>query len=194
MKIGIDLDDVLLDFNSAFLVFHNAKYGTNAKREDMKSFFIEEVWEMTHEEAHRRIDEFYKTPEHENAVPIAGAVEAIDILKKDHELYLVTAKPSWLKGNVDAWVAAYFPSAFKETVFTRMTLLDKSARKKSEICKELGIEAFVDDSMHNAKDIGESGIPVFLIDAPWNQGALPRNVKRVKGWGEIVDEIQKTAQ
>ena len=29
------------------------------------------------------------------------------------------------------------------------------------------------------------------MDNPWNQGEVPENVKRVKGWEEIVEEIDK---
>jgi uncharacterized HAD superfamily protein len=48
--IGIDLDDVLLNFNDAFLDFHNSTYSTSNKREDITSFYLEEIWGISKEE------------------------------------------------------------------------------------------------------------------------------------------------
>src|SRR3989344_2457939 len=40
-------------------------------------------------------------------------------------------------------------------------------RTKVKVCKELGIEIFVDDCLENVNDVVNSGIPELLFDAPW---------------------------
>jgi uncharacterized HAD superfamily protein len=54
---------------------------------------------------------------------------------------------------------------------------------------ELGIEVFIDDSLHNAEDIASIGIPVYLLDAPWNQGETGQLIKRVYSWKEIINNF-----
>lgn len=190
MRIGIDLDDVLLDFGNAFLEFHNARYSTSQKREDMNTFFMEKIWNITQEEVNQRIADFYLSEAHSKAGPVAGAIEAINILRKNHELFVVTAKPLSIKSVVDTWMLKYFPNVFKAIFFTRVDRADKNPRKKSDICKELQISVFIDDALHNAEDLAASNIRVFLLDCPWNQGELPPLVKRVHKWGEIVEQIE----
>ena len=56
MKIGVDLDDVLIDLNRSLSLFHNAKFGTTYDIEDVRSFELEKVWNCTTEEMIRRVN------------------------------------------------------------------------------------------------------------------------------------------
>ena len=49
--MAIDLDDTVLDLNGSLIEFHNLKYGTSLKYEDIDSFDLAKIWGCTHEES-----------------------------------------------------------------------------------------------------------------------------------------------
>jgi phosphoglycolate phosphatase-like HAD superfamily hydrolase len=155
----------------------------------------------------------------EHLDPIAGAIAAIDALKKaGHELYIITARSDRDIEATELWLARHFfsswPETFKGVHYGQSRAKDPAQRRlKSALCRELGIELMIDDTLSNARDCAEAGIRVLLLDRPWNQvgdagggagaaddassGAggsgeppLPAGVERVRGWEEVVENIK----
>ncbi len=189
--IGIDLDDVLLDFNGALCIFHNVQYGTSLTREQIFSFHLEKVWGCTKDEAKRRIVEFYHTDFHRDASPIQGATEAIQELSRNNSLIIITGKPERLQTATTHWLDRYFPRSFDGLYFTNQFLGDDIKRTKAELCSDLGIEVFIDDSIAYTRDIASKGVRAFLFDAPWNQGELSPLVTRVYSWKGVLEKLGK---
>lgn len=190
MKIGVDLDDVLLGLNEALCAFHNREYGTSYKPEEVTEFLIHGLWDCSPEEAIERVFLFYQSPEHLNAKPVRGSVEAISKLKEKHSLHLVTAKPESVRQITTDWLDKYFPKMFDGIHFTNQ-FHGNDKKLKSEVCQELRIELFIDDALHNAEDITSVGVPVLLLDQPWNRKPIDNNlVTRVKSWEEILKKLQ----
>jgi uncharacterized protein len=188
--IGFDLDDVLLDFNGNIHNWHNIQHGTKLSRDDMAVFDLHVTWRITKEEARDRIFDFYETKEHFQIPPIHGAKDAIEKLKEDNKIYIITSRPESHKNSTIEWLNKNFPNTFDGVYFTNQFHGEGVRKMKSEICKELDIEIFVDDSLYNAKDITESGIPVLLFDAPWNQGKIKDPlITRVFSWEEIIQKL-----
>ncbi len=188
-KIGIDLDDILLDFNGAFIEYHNSKYGTTLKKENTTTFFLEEILDIPREEAMLRLRDFYLSSHHEEAAPIDGAVEALVDLARTNKLLIISASPEEIRIRIESWLKKHFINTFESIHFTRKMSTDTHSLKKSEVCQSLGIDVFVDDALHNAENIAECGIPVLLLDRPWNQGEVPKLVTRVYSWSEIVKKL-----
>lgn len=188
MIIGVDLDDVLMEFNEAMCRFHNREYGTSYQPSDVTTYNIENIWGCSWEEARERIGAFYESPDHAATLPVRGAKEALTCLKQKHKLYIVSAKPESLRAQTELWLEKYFNNLFDGVHFTNHVFGD-TKKSKVDVCAELGIEIFVEDSMDNARNISESGRPVFLLDRPWNQGELPPGVTRVYTWSEIERSI-----
>ena len=191
MIIGFDLDNVLLNFSEALHAHHNATYGTKYERKHVTSIELSKIWNCTIEEALRRISDFYLSSEHWNATPVDGAVENIKKLKQYHNLHVITAKPEKLKGKTLEWLDKHFPRMFDGIHFTNQYHGNGLKRTKGKVCKELGIELFVDDCLENVNDVVSSGIPALLFDAPWNQGEVKPPITRVYSWDEIVDFLSK---
>jgi uncharacterized HAD superfamily protein len=190
MRIGIDLDDVVADSVAAMAAFHNERYGTSLKREDFVNYDLWKIWGGDRLDAIKKIEEFFLTDHFANISPVAGSVSGIAALKgMGHELYAVTARSDIAIRPTEVWIKKHFPDAFRGVHFANHFNLHKEPRKKSEICKELGIGLLIDDSMENAKDCAAANIKVFLLDYPWNQGDLPDGVKRVFSWEEIVSKL-----
>jgi len=54
---------------------------------------------------------------------------------------------------------------------------------------KIGAAVFIEDALHNANKMAEAGIPVLLVDTPWNQVSLEPGIYRVYSWSEIVAKL-----
>jgi 5'(3')-deoxyribonucleotidase len=184
MRIGIDFDDVVADSGAAIIEMHNKKRGTHFKRSDFKTYFFEETWGMTREERRKEIDEFFATDQWKKISPMAGSLKVIEALKtKGHELYIITGRNDKDIAQTELWIEKNFPSVFQGVHFA-------NSRKKSEICKELGIEIMIDDNPDVALECATEGIKVFIFDQSWNrEREFPINVERVSSWQDIIRKL-----
>lgn len=183
--IGVDLDDVLLDFNSALCEWHNLKYGTSYTRADIFDFDLKNVWNISQEETNQKIVEFYHSKNHSDSLPMPGAVEAIKKLKQNNHLVIITSKPEYLRGQTDIWLQKYFPNSFESVHFTNNFHRNGSKTAKADICDKLGVSVYIEDSIENAKTIAAPDRQVLLFNSPWNQSPIPPELVRVNSWEEI---------
>src|SRR3989344_1773862 len=95
--IGIDLDDVLLDFNGTLCHYYNTRYEPRYAWENIETFALEDRWHCSREEARRRIFEFYDTPEHAEARPVKGAPEALRTIAQTHDCIVITSRPESIR-------------------------------------------------------------------------------------------------
>lgn len=189
--IGIDLDDVVFDFNNALHAYHNKKYGTSVSRKDITSYDIEKVWNCTAEEASEKVFEFYSTSEHDAAMPVAGASEALTSLKKVHELHVISSRGDQIADLTLRWIEKNFPGHFKSVNLTNQYFgIKEKVQSKADVCRELYIDVMIEDSLSQAKEIAMIVSRVFLLDCPWNQGELPNNVMRVYSWADIISQLK----
>lgn len=190
--IGIDLDDVLIEFIEALCLWHNTQYGTSQTKADFYSYEFDRIWGCTKEEAVFRVRAFYRSQEHANTSPTKGAVSALHSLKKE-ALHIITARPPMAREPSMVLIEKNFQMALHGVHFTGEDDVQKFCHRstnKSGICKTLGIEVLIDDSLVHAKGVAMEGIPVLLVNAPWNQVAeLPSNIERVFSWNEIMEKL-----
>jgi len=190
-RIGVDLDDVLLDLNPALCEYHNSRFGTAFTPEDVTDYDLWNLWNCTKKEAFRRVDDFFESPEHLGAVAVSGAREAVPILADRYDLFLITAKPERLRDMTGKWISENFPGMFQEMRFTGGYGREPgNSVKKSEVCLELGIRTFIDDAIGNARDLAPHVDRIFLLDAPWNRESCEHPaVTRVFSWDDIIRHL-----
>lgn len=184
--IAVDIDEVLADFLTYFVYFHNLMYKTSVKREDFKNYYLHEVLETDREEMHIRYLEFKTFSLLERLRPIKGARVGIKkLIELGFTPHLLTARPKVIEKETRKWLDIHFKGMDLPLHFARDER-DKF-KKKSIICKEIDAKIIIEDHIDNALDCAENGITVYLIDAPWNQrDSLPSNIIRVKSWKEII--------
>ncbi len=192
MKIGIDFDDVLIDFNTGFAEYHNTTYGTAVAREDIYAFDAEQIYGITREEFLHRLHEFMLSDKHIETAPVTGVKEALTVLGKQHELCIVTSRSKTLSDLTEAWLQKNLPGMFKVTHYTNQFPHNEGIKKsKAEVCDEEGIEIFIEDSPVQVQVLINGGKKVLLFNTPWNQGVLPSSlITRVFSWKDIVERIQ----
>ena len=191
MRIGIDIDDTLLDFVGTYVAFHNEKYKTNLKKENFKTYSFNHARGGTMKQAVNSVRQFYNTDFFKEMQPFSGAVETIQKLKENNELFIVTSRPYNMKEGTLEQLSKDFPNIFSEVFFSsnHYTKAKNSGKTKSEICYDLEASLLIDDSLVYAKQCAKEKIRVFLFgdDNPWNQNGIVERVMRVKGWKEIGD-------
>ena len=185
--IGLDLDDVLMDFNAGLCVFHNARYGTSLVREDITSYHLEKIWGCSQEEAIRRVSEFYCSFEHYATQPVPGAVEIVKELQDKEKVVIITSRPESVSAQTYTWLKKHFPFLTGNVHFTAHFFHKETIVTKREVCQKLGVGVFVDDAHFHAEDVATIVEQVLLFDTPWNRSqklVLP-NIRRVHSWNEI---------
>ncbi|PIN73242.1 hypothetical protein COV20_03355 [Candidatus Woesearchaeota archaeon CG10_big_fil_rev_8_21_14_0_10_45_16] len=190
MKIGVDIDGVLVDFVSGFLQYYNLKYGTDLKYNDATTYYMEEAFGLPQDKISSIMNEYLRSHAFVRMQLIPGSKEAIGNLSSRHSLHIITARSSDIYDRTVGWLHHNFPGCFSKILFSNSPGLPKMS--KAAICKQQGVSILVEDSLENALTCSAAGVTVFLMDCPWNQrGQLPENVIRVSDWQEIVETLQK---
>ncbi len=184
MKIGIDMDEVIVEFTKPFLRFYNSRHKKDFRYEEINTYNLWECLGISKEIALKEADEFYKTKEFENAEFVEGAREGLTTLARNNNLFIVTSRPLHIKDKTDSFYNKNFPGV---PVIYSGDFLNKTL-KKSEICREKRIGWFVEDNINYAREIGRNGTKVFLLNKPWNKGKIKGNsILRVENWEEILE-------
>ncbi len=113
-KIAVDLDDVLFDFVNPFLQWHNDRYGTRTRFQDIVFVRLWEAWGGTKEEAAERIPLFFRGVDLLKLAPIPGSTHALRKLKRTYQLAVVSARDVTVAPLTRAWIDKYFANVFDE--------------------------------------------------------------------------------
>ncbi len=107
MRLGIDLDGVVADFNSGWVRRYNSEFGSSLTADQVDSW--DAMGNLTHFET---MGAFWRWASagpggsifrHLETYP--GAVETLTALGRHHEIVIITAKPDWAVHDTFAWIA-----------------------------------------------------------------------------------------
>ena len=190
MNIGIDIDNVISNFDEALLeeyLKHDKDLrGTGIVNKNLH--ITEGMFDWTEKEEREfylaNIEGIVKTLNVKD-----GAKEYIDKLKQDgHNIFIITGRDNgeytnpvemtqkWLKENNIYYDKLIFTNAYKN---------DKHG--KTEKCFENNIDIMIDDSVHICKDCMENNITTLLMDRVVTR--KEKGMTRVKNWKEIYEFI-----
>jgi 5'(3')-deoxyribonucleotidase len=193
LVIAIDCDDVLMATTPYFVDAYNAKYGTNVKIET-SHIDGEEVWGVDREVQFQRLDELTKTKEYFNITPTAEEIAVLNELSERHSLHLVTArKPEELE-LTQTILNRDLPGIFTSFDFVGWT------GSKGEVCKRIGADVLIDDSVRNLVDAAEKGMPleglILFGNYPWNQDVpdFLTGIQRCANWNDVRTAIHDLAK
>ncbi|KAJ3076445.1 hypothetical protein HDU98_003309 [Podochytrium sp. JEL0797] len=197
------MDEVLCGTVQALVAYHNSHYNTTLRFEDFNTYKYEDVWGGSREEATEKVREFYATDHFlERMQVVPGAREALMVLKDHYELVIITARQEFVQKETHEFVNLHYPGIFKEIHFANHFLSPEEAARmvsktKSELCREVGANILVDDSLAHMFECAGNGIRVFLFDHEggyaWNKLdediKLPTNAERVHQWDDVVKAL-----
>lgn len=186
MRIGIDIDGVILDFERQMNVYAELydllvleKNGVINKNK----FSYLDKYDWTLEERQRFTDE-YLIKGTLNCSLMPGVKESLEILSKENDIYAITAR-----GLINKETKRY--------VSKRLIALDIKfdnihfeVKDKLEKCKNLNIELMIEDNPEICEVLSKNGIKcLYLRDK--NSPKLVENeyLIEVNNWGEILRYI-----
>jgi uncharacterized protein len=181
--LAVDFDDIVADFNRAFLAHHNEKYASTVSYNDITTFDLGVVYQIDRETFVERAEYFCHT-EHDSIAPIDGAVDSLLHLRKTHDLHIVTSRWSSLEHITSQWLDTWLPNVFSAVHFVNQQ--HEQNNNKYETCHRVGATILIDDALHHIYDVAQQGITCVLLDRPWNQGELPPGSTRAFTWLEAV--------
>lgn len=191
MRIGIDIDGVLVDFNSAFLKYFNQKHGTTYSAEDITHHEYKRVLRTPAEQIQQTLQEMDKTLT-PFLLPDQHARAGIAKLSKQHKLTVITSRPARIYTQTVTWLNQQFGNVFSECINTGQSLPSGEVLLKSAACRQNKIDYMIEDELPNSLDCATNNINVLLLDRPWNRyDTLHEKVQRVQSWNEIVSILNK---
>ena len=184
MKIGIDIDNVISNFNDTLLteyLLHDKELRNSGIINKNADYIRKGMFDWNENEE----TNFYKNNIERIAKKlgvIECAKEYIDKLHDDgHIICIITGRDNgeytepynmtkkWLEDN-----SIYYDNLILTDAY------DKHAKTKQ--CLEHNIDIMIDDSVSICSDCVENGITTILMDTPYNRYS---NIQRVKSWKEF---------
>lgn len=184
MNIGIDIDNVISNFNDTLLteyLLHDKELRNSGIINKNADYIRKGMFDWNENEE----TNFYKNNIERIAKKLGvveGAKEYIDKLHDDgHIICIITGRDNgeytepynitkkWLEDN-----NIYYDDLILTDAY------DKHAKTKQ--CLEHNIDIMIDDSVSICSDCIENGITTILMDTPYNRYS---NIQRVKSWKEF---------
>ena len=163
MRIGIDFDDTIVNTKEIVRKFMDRYNVENFKDEEEKTVFYKKYIEEITKQLTLKL----------------GVVESLNRLKRDNELFLITARGTYYSSNLPKLTLEYIKKnkiPVEEIYFDCIIKVDK--------CLELGIDLFIDDLVSNCLPVREFGIRTLLFDNEYE------GLETVRNWQEVEKVVE----
>lgn len=191
MRIGVDIDNVLSNFNEVLLkkfLEHDKELRNTGIINPNAGYITRGMFDWTTEE----INEFYNNVVEEmikNLDVLDGAQEYISKLRKSgNYIYIITGRNNGdYKDPINItknWLNE------RKIEYDKLIFTDSSDHHaKTVVCLEESVSIMIEDSTHNCRDCEEYGIQTLLMENVYNEDDT--QLKHVKNWKEIYEYIMK---
>lgn len=195
MKIGIDIDDTIVDTYEPMIKYANmydievlGRTGSNNKLGTINhAFYLEELYGWDRKTKFDYFNKYYKIIL-EEAKMLANAAEIIRKLASEgNEIYFITARFDQIK-DCDSKGITRKMLIDNDIPFNKLIF---NADDKVQYCIDHGIKAFIDDSYQTCKKIQEGGIKSYLMTTKVNEKVDSLDIERVNNWKELYEKINK---
>ena len=193
MRIGIDIDNVISNFNEELLNEY-LNYDKSLRNKGIINKNAEYIRRGMFDWTEKEEREFYKNNIERIAKNLKvkdGAKEYIEKLKDDgHYICIITGRDNgeyqepynmtkeWLDNNLIR--------------YDKLILTDAYDKKEKSIkCLENNIDIMIDDSVGNCKSCIQNNIKTFLMDTPYNRFA---DIPRVNSWKEFYEVVSNMSK
>ncbi len=190
--IAIDFDDVVANFNAAYIKYTNKKHGYKMTYDQIITFDMRELYGVSEETVISRVRTFC-TDHHHTIYPHPNTQVALRKLRQMYDLHIVTSRCQSLRSVTEQWLASHELNYFSALHFTNGfgSRYPNQKRTKVEVCKEIGAKALIEDAPSNVLAVSKSAIPVLMPNRPWNQGMTGERIIPIRSWDEAVIYLQE---
>lgn len=173
MRLGIDLDGVVADFNTGWVGRYNSEFGANLTTDMVDSW--DAMGDITHFET---LTDFWKWAENgdgpsifRHLPPYPNALETLERLSANHQIVIISAKFKWALHDTFAWIS-------DNRIPTREVHITYAKWR-------VPCDIYLDDSPHQIVELNqnrpESVVCRFV--RPWNEAVS--GVRDVASWDEF---------
>ena len=178
LRLGIDLDGVVADFNTGWMTRYNSEHGTDLTPDQVT--YWDAMIPLTHFSS---VDEFWTWARNGDGpglfrhLPVLpGAQAALRRLSRHHQIVIITTKPRWANAETFSWIGDNAIPTREVHIIGRKWLVD--------------CDIYLDDGPHNlerlVKHRPDSAVCRFV--QPWNHH-IP-GVVDIDGWGAFVTLVE----
>ena len=174
-RIYVDIDDVLSETIECLIDLLEETHSRRIAVEDVQHFDLEQSFGLDEQEISDFMDRVHTDEVIESIIPTEGAAEVLaDWERSGHRVNLVTGRPPstnaasrrWLERHSIAHVSLHHLDKWSRPSWNRTGL---PALRFEEI-PTFEFDFAVEDSLDTAvRLVEEFGIPVALMDRPWNR-------------------------
>lgn len=189
MKIGIDLDGVVIDSETTFRTYEeifDIDYlkGNNLVNQKEPKFQARYNW--TKEQEKEFIEKFFLKVSKESNL-MSGFISVYNLLKEEgHEFIVVTARGGFIKEMKDDAIRVLDENNIK---------FDKyywQVEDKLEICQNEKVDIMIDDDWRIIKKLADNQVKtLYFRDTNLMKLEENKYIKEVNNWGEVYRNIKK---
>ncbi|MGI6491125.1 MAG: hypothetical protein GX949_05425 [Peptococcaceae bacterium] len=182
MRVGVDIDGVLADSLSLWLKELNSYFNKSIEMPQTSLQDICVAYGIREEDLlafMRERGSFFVT----EPKPLPGAAHYLNEIKKNHDIFIVSARDEAFGKETREWLSKH------NLPYDEILLLGD--HDKTGACLDNGLNVMIDDMLRISVEVSSAGVPVLLMDAPYNQGDLPDLVYRARSWREIYKIISQ---
>lgn len=191
MKIGIDIDGVILDYERVLKTYGDLYDFIELKKNGIinrNEHYLRNRYDWTEEERMSFVNKYFlKLSKKTSLIP--GAKDVIDMLQKEgNELIVISARGGMIEEMKDVAM-----EKFKKEKISFNTYYWKQD-DKLEVAQKENIDFMIDDSYDVCKKLSENGIKtIYFRDKEMKKLEQNEYLKEVSNWGEIYRYIKKMA-
>jgi uncharacterized HAD superfamily protein len=196
--VYVDYDDVLTETARAALELAATRFGKRLTFDRIHQFDLGESFGLGSAELAELMDALHSSDVLLAMRAVPGAIESLAAWgRAGLAVQIVTGRPPSTRAASEAWLARH------GVVYERLLFVDKYGRNHAadritpmlrlEDLHDRGYALAVEDSWDMALFLaGQVGLPVALLDRPWNRAAATRtathpNVTRCADWTRIAE-------
>lgn len=188
MKIGIDIDGVLIDFEERFRckaeLFHYIER-KNPKPKDNDFYWVQDNYEWSEEDWNIFQEKYLlRLTEESNILP--GVKEVLELLKQENnELIIISARGT----EFDEMI-----TLVEKKIKDNNLKFDKyywKTQDKLKICKDEQIDIMIDDNPNTCQKLSQNNIKTLYFRSIYGKRMQENeNLKEVHNWGQVYTAIK----
>jgi len=189
MKIGIDIDGVILDYERVLKTYGDLYDFIELKKNGIvnrNEHYLRNRYDWTEEERMNFINKYFlKLSKLTNLIP--GAKDVINMLQNEgHELIVISARGGMIEEMKDVAIEKFI----KEKISFNTYYWKQD--DKLEVAQKEQIDFMIDDSYDVCKKLSENGIrTIYFRDKEMKKLEQNKYLKEVSNWGEIYRYIKE---
>lgn len=189
-KIAVDFDEVLFPMLSQLNKHYAKKYKKRIPATSPKVYNYSKFYNINEYDSKVLVESFYHSHYAYSTKPINSAIESMKYLEKQNDLYIVTGRQNYTQCKSVTYylLEKYFDGVFKDVYFTNSYSLKGEETPKTDICKTLGIDILIDDSISNCIEADLHNIESILYGIyDWNMEN--DNLQRIESWKKFSSQL-----